>query len=79
MGLRLPSHTQAVVTPQDSHSDLGALEGLLVGPEGKKSVGELLPLLWDYFYADSWDFLTVCRLRIPIFTPQDLAPSSSRK
>lgn len=41
MGLRLHSHTQAVVTPQD----LGALEGLFVGPEGKKSVGELLPLL----------------------------------
>lgn len=49
------------------------------GPEGKKSVGELLPLLGDYFYADNWDFLTVCRLRSPIFTSQDLAPSSLSK
>lgn len=32
MGLGLPSHAQAGVTPQDSHSYLGPLlEGLFVG------------------------------------------------
>lgn len=32
VGLGLPSHTQAGVTPQDRHSYLGALlEGLVVG------------------------------------------------
>lgn len=41
------------------HSYLGALlEGLFVGSmREKRGVGELLPLLWDDFYADDLGFL----------------------
>lgn len=67
--------------PWSPHKTATATQELLKacpwGPEEKQSVGELLPLRWDYFYAGNLDFLIVCSLRIPIFTSQDLAARST--
>lgn len=59
-GARAPLPCPASGPLRDSHSYSGALEDLFGGGRGmkeKRSVGELLLFLCDYFYADNLGFL----------------------